>query len=121
VALRAGFGLLGVAVATALAYAAYFAVTVAVSFWAELDRGERGRYVLMLALAAVPTVASAIWLEHLWPGAGADPGNVALRSAAVVAVWGLSAGAGWRLGSWHRAVRKVGEGSHAEAQRREGE
>jgi O-antigen/teichoic acid export membrane protein len=58
-ALSGGFGLVGVAIATAIAYIVYLALVVGVSLWVELDGRERIRYLAMVTLAVIPTLGLA--------------------------------------------------------------
>ncbi|MBN2023646.1 MAG: lipopolysaccharide biosynthesis protein [Pirellulales bacterium] len=101
-ALRAGFGLPGVAVATCASYGVYLVLLLGVSLWGELARGEKLRFVAMLGLAALPTLAAGLWLA---PPAD-DPASswpcVSLSTIAVVAVWALSLAAAWRWGGWRK-------------------
>jgi len=98
-ALRGGYGLIGVAAATAAGYALYFVLVVAVSFWIDLDVTERLRYIVAVAFALGPTIGSALLLRHLWP-------DTVLASIGVVAlVWGLIIAAGWQYGGWRQAFR----------------
>jgi len=108
-ALCAGLGLVGVAAATSLGYAAYFVIVVGASIWRQLDGPARGRYVAMLALAVGPTLALALWWAPV-VGAGdaaaAEPGLrlVVLRTAAVTLVWAACALVAWRRGGWRAAL-----------------
>jgi O-antigen/teichoic acid export membrane protein len=105
VALRGGYGLIGVAAATAAGYAIYYVLVVAVSLWGELDRPDRVRYVAMVALALGPTLTLAVLLERAWPATGTDWTMVLAKVAAVVVVWGLSIAIEWRHGGWANQFR----------------
>jgi O-antigen/teichoic acid export membrane protein len=105
-ALVGGYGLVGVAAATAGAYAAYFLLTAAISIWPELDRHDRLRYVTMLALLLVPVLCAAFVLERVWPAAAADWITTGLKTLAVAATWMASAAIAWRRGGWHAEFRK---------------
>jgi O-antigen/teichoic acid export membrane protein len=107
VALTRGHGLVGVAVATALSYLAYFVLAVAVSLWRELDRGERLRLAVLLAVTLVPTLCVAVTLERRWPGMDVDWGPALAKTAAVAVTWGLVAAFAWRRAGWSRAFRKT--------------
>ena len=107
-ALRGGYGLVGVAAATAAGYGFYFALVTAVSFWLELDGRQRVRYVLMHLLAIVPAVGSAIALELLLPTVGTDWRLLVLKAAAVGAVWSLCLAVGWRFGGWGTELSRKG-------------
>jgi O-antigen/teichoic acid export membrane protein len=106
VALRGGYGLMGVAAATAAGYVIYFVLVVAASLWIELDRAGRVRYVAMLALVLGPTLASTALLERAWPRAQSDWTIVLAKVAAVSAIWGLSVALGWHHGGWGRELRR---------------
>jgi len=95
-ALRGGYGLTGVAQATAVAYLVYFALVTGVSIWIELGTGDRFRYVAVLTLALVPTLGSAFLMRHL------ATTTVAEKIAAVTIVWTLTVILGWRLGRWRK-------------------
>ena len=105
VALRSGFGLVGVAAATAIGYAAYFALVLKTSLWIELDRSERMRYVTMLILALGPTLGLAVVLEFLWPAAKSSGSIAAAKAAVVTLSWGFAVAVGWRRGQWREAWR----------------
>ena len=100
-ALRGGYGLVGVAAATAAAYAVYWGLTVSISLWPELDAAHRGRYLGMLALLMGPTLLAAVVLERLRPGVEADLVTTAAKAALVTSVWCLAAWVGWRHGRWN--------------------
>ncbi len=102
-ALRGGFGLMGVAAATATAYAVYFVLIAALSLWIELDAPGRLRYVGMLALAVGPTVGSAVLLQRWYPD------TIAATVAAVVVIWSISVAVGWRHGGWGEELKRTNE------------
>ena len=107
-ALRGGFGLQGVAIASSGSYLAYFAL-VAVPLWIELDRPGRLRYLGMHALAVVPSVAVAGSVEYLRPTAGLNVTEVIAKISLVTIVWGLTLAVGWQFCGWREAVaRKTG-------------
>jgi len=103
IALTGGYGLEGVAAATAAGYVAYCVLIVSVSLWPELDRAGRRRYLGMLALALVPTVGLAVVLEQLRPGVETGLTATLAKTAAVVLVWSATAMIGWRHGRWREA------------------
>ncbi len=105
-ALKAGWGLSGVAASTAASYLVYMALSVAVSFWSELEVRERVRFVAMHALAIAPASSTAIALELAWSGSDASWPAAAAKVVVVVAVWGASAASAWRLGGWDSAFRQ---------------
>jgi len=103
-ALVNGFGLVGVAAATMLGYAAYGLLTVAISLWPELDARSRSRLVAMQILTNVPPLGLALLLETLWPGTQHGMWLGAAKGVAVAAAWGLTVLVGWRLGHWAEAL-----------------
>lgn len=105
-ALAGGYGLRGVALATALSYAAYFALTAAVSLWIELDRAERLRYLGMLALAMGPTIGLAVLLEYQQPNAEIGWTVAASRAVAIFVVWMATVAVGWHGAGWREAFRR---------------
>ncbi|MEA1951272.1 MAG: oligosaccharide flippase family protein [Planctomycetota bacterium] len=100
--LTAGWGLLGVAMATAAAYVFYFVLLLLVSIWPELTPAGRLRYMAMLLVTLVPTMVTALWLEQRWPGAECGWNFLFLKMAAVVLVWSVTVAGVWRIGGWHR-------------------
>jgi O-antigen/teichoic acid export membrane protein len=109
VALSGGWGLVGVAAATAAAYVAYFVMAVAAALWAELNVRQRLRWTVVLAVVTVPTLCMAGAVQRCWPGARADVTVTLAKTSAVVAVWALSAGFAWHRGGWGRTLRDRGE------------
>jgi O-antigen/teichoic acid export membrane protein len=103
-ALTRGYGLAGVAAATAVGYSVYFVLTVAVSLWPQMVSAERLRYVAALTLVLIPTLLVALWLERLWPGIETDWATTLAKIMAVLATWMLTVGAGWRYGRWQGAL-----------------
>jgi len=99
-ALTAGWGLPGVAMATTAAYACYWGLIVGVSLWVELSRGERLRYLGMTALVLLPTLSVAWLFARVEPAGGVDLPGLAVRTLLVVLVWSISAAAAWRWGGW---------------------
>lgn len=104
-ALTGSAGLAGVAAATAFAYVAYTVLVVAVSFWQELDRAGRRRYLVLTALGLAPTLTAAIALELRLPGQQAGLAMTVGKAAAVIVVWALSCGLGWHWGGWRELFR----------------
>ncbi len=94
IAIRAGYGLIGVAAATAIGYTAYFLLVAAISFGVELDALGQLRYAAMLALLLGPTLAAALLLRNSWPNA-----------VAVVCVWALCTAIAWHRGHWRNQLR----------------
>jgi len=107
VALTGGYGLVGVAVATAAAYGVYFVLVVGCSLWMELGAADRFRYGGMLALTLVAPIVVAIALERLWPSGAPDWIAAACKTAIVTLVWSATVVIGWRLGGWRQALRKT--------------
>ena len=108
-ALSGGYGLVGVAAATAIAYAAYCVLIVSISLWPELDRAHRRRYLAMFGLMLAPTVVLAVVLERLRPGIEADFATTLAKAGMVAVVWCLTVWVGWHHGRWAEAIRSPGE------------
>jgi O-antigen/teichoic acid export membrane protein len=100
VAIRGGFGLMGVAAATAIGYAIYWLLIVGMSLWRELDAAGRLRYVVMLAVALAPTLGAALLLDRT------NKHAVAANTAAVVLVWMLTVALGCRWGKWLEELKE---------------
>jgi O-antigen/teichoic acid export membrane protein len=62
IALVLDFGLVGVAAATSLSYLAHYALLFAASWWHDLPRHERGRYLQSLAWTSIPLLVLSIAL-----------------------------------------------------------
>jgi O-antigen/teichoic acid export membrane protein len=92
VALSNGWGLSGVAAATAVGYASYFVLAAGMSFLTDLDTAGRARYVLMHALALIPTLTSALLLRG-WT-------TLPVAIFGVLLVWSATMLIGWRYGRW---------------------
>jgi O-antigen/teichoic acid export membrane protein len=104
-ALVAGWGLVGVAIATSLSYVIYFLLQAAL-VWIELDPRERLRGPAMHLLAVGPALTVALGLEWLRPTTG-GPWTLALaKIAAVTIAWALSVAAGWHWGGWRETMRR---------------
>ncbi len=108
-ALRTGYGLTGVAAATAVGYAVYFVSAVSVSFWIELDAAARLRYVLTHILALGPTLGTALWLRSVRPASVDAWPALAVDILLVIAVWLLTVAIGWHHGGWKRQLKSTGE------------
>ncbi|HLA83760.1 MAG TPA: oligosaccharide flippase family protein [Thermoguttaceae bacterium] len=101
VALRAGWGLVGVAAATTASYACYFVLVVGVSLWIDLPPGERARYLGLTALALLPTMLAGTFFATGHDSTGAvDWPSLAAQTACVIAVWSASSAVIWRFGGW---------------------
>jgi O-antigen/teichoic acid export membrane protein len=101
-ALTAGWGLVGVGMATAAAYVLYFVLLLMVSIWPKLSSYDRLRYIVMLLLSIVPTMSAAFWLEHCWPENQVGWNYLFLKIAVVFAVWVATTITTWRAGGWHK-------------------
>ena len=97
-----GYGIEGVAAATALAYLGYYTLLLVTSIWCWLDLTDRRRYLLMHVGLLVAPLALAVWLtgRQIDP---VNPVNVTARLLAVVTVWSIVAVFAWRCGQWHVA------------------
>jgi len=107
-ALRGGFGLTGVAAATAFAYAAYLVLVVAISFWRELSRPEHRRFLFLTTLVLLPTLAAALLLERMYPGEQASLSVTFGKAVLVTAVWATVCGTSWITGSWEHVLKRRG-------------
>jgi len=116
-ALTGGYGLEGVAVATAAGYVAYCVLIVSISLWPELDRPGRLRYLAMLTLALAPTVGLAVVLDRLQPGVETGPAMTLAKTAAVLLVWSVTAMIGWRHAGWCKAFCEQREDQGASTER----
>ena len=105
-ALSSGFGLVGVAGATAIAYTAYFTLVVGVSLWIELDHREKIRYLTMIALAILPTLGLAIGLDWCRPASDSDWITTSAKVAAISLAWALSITTGWHAGGWSKTWKE---------------
>ncbi|MEX2121674.1 MAG: oligosaccharide flippase family protein [Pirellulales bacterium] len=105
-ALTAGHGLVGVALATSFAYLVYLVLMLAISLWPELSAPERRRYLGSLAVALIPTWSVALLVHLIWPAAGWR--SSLLKALAVTAAWALTASYGWLHGGWKQAWRQGG-------------
>ncbi len=99
-------GLIGLALATMIAYLCYSCLLVAVSIWPELTGAERVRYLGGLVLAVGLTTALAMGLESWmpWPGTGAR--GMGLKWACSATGWIVLLVVGIRLGGWSELWRK---------------
>jgi O-antigen/teichoic acid export membrane protein len=103
-ALSLGYGIEGVAAATAFAYGGYYALLVGTSIWRWLDPVDRRRYLLMHAGLLVAPLTLAVWLTGRQIGP-VDPAHLTSRLLAVVSVWSIAALLAWRYGDWRMAWR----------------
>jgi O-antigen/teichoic acid export membrane protein len=107
-ALTGGYGLVGVAAATAAGYVAYCVLTVSISIWTELDLAHRLRYSGMVGLMLAPTLTLAVVLERLQPGVEAGCEITVAKVVAVALAWGVTVLVGWHHGRWREAIRNPG-------------
>ncbi|MBN1589251.1 MAG: oligosaccharide flippase family protein [Pirellulales bacterium] len=105
-ALTAGWGIVGVAMATTAAYACYWALVVGVSLGVDLPPGEQLRYLGMTCLALVPTLAVAWPLAQVDSSPSVDWLSLAGRAASVASVWSVSAAIAWRVGGWREQLAR---------------
>ncbi len=119
-ALRAGYGLVGVAIATSLAYAGCYGLTLAISFWPQLAAADRRRYLCVHALALASVLAAAALPSPVAFGSVAnalrgvprfaDRGVIAIRRNATESVpyralTGRPQGPGLPAAGWPRCFR----------------
>lgn len=100
VALRAGGGIGGVALATALGYLIYLALAFAESLWPELQPAQRTRYLLALLASQGLIVGGTIALVRFWPSL-----SFAALGAKLLVVglgWSAVMGCGLVFGKWNR-------------------
>ncbi|MGH7194388.1 MAG: lipopolysaccharide biosynthesis protein [Candidatus Saccharimonadales bacterium] len=64
-ALRLGYGLIGVAIATSLAYACSYLLTLAISLWPQLSADDRWRYLVVHALVFASVGAASGMTESI--------------------------------------------------------
>lgn len=107
-ALRSGYGLAGVAAATASAYVAYMILVVSISFWPKLGQPERRRFLFLTALVLLPTLTAAILLERVYPGEYAPLSTTFGKAVLVTAVWAATCGASWFSGAWDHVWKRRG-------------
>ena len=112
-ALTGGYGLVGVAAATAAGYVAYCVLSVRISIWTELDRACRLRYLTMLGLMLAPTITLAVAMERIQPAVEAGSTITVAKAAAVGVVWILTVALGWHHGRWGEAIRSPGRNQAA--------
>jgi len=105
IALRCGFGLVGVAASTGAGYIVYFALTILVSLWPELNSAERLRYLTVLLVSLVPPISIALCLEHCWFVPEIWIAKIIAKPILVVVIWGISVAAIWHRGGWQNEVK----------------
>lgn len=107
-ALRSGLGLTGVAASTTLAYVAYMALVIGISFWQDLTARERRNSLLLTTVVVMPTLIVSILLERQYPGIRADLVTTLGKAVLVTAVWGAACGGSWLWGGWdHLSTRRI--------------
>jgi len=93
-ALRLGYGLVGVAAATSISYVANYFLLFLASWWRDLPRVERLRYVLSLAWLTLPVLTLAIGLANRPPVSMHLPSVV--RDVCLIAgAWLVILGVAW--------------------------
>jgi len=97
-AVHAGWGLEGIAAATAAAYIAYWITLLAVSIWRYLSAGQRLRYATAVALTCVVPLAVAMAGKPWNPAADAKAHVLLLKAATLVPCWTAVVLLGWFLG-----------------------
>lgn len=105
IVLRAGGGILGVAIATSSSYLGYFLLTAMQSF-RQLDRSDRWRYVAVIGVVVFPVLASAAACEVWRPVCTASLTDGAFKLAIVAVTWGIVAWPVARRGGWHSAWKR---------------
>lgn len=105
VALRAGYGLVGVAAATSAGFVMHFVLTVFVALWEDLARDDRRRYVAGLLLTLLPTMSVALTMELSDHSLRPHVLLVAAKSLAVCSVWAATVWVGWNWGGWRQLSR----------------
>lgn len=100
VALSCGQGIGGVAWATSLAQVGYLALVVRLSFWPELSRRDRRRYLFGVLLTLAPTLGVAALIAAGHPVPRGDWLTLVGQAFVVLAVWSLTMAAVWRWGGW---------------------
>lgn len=102
--LIAGWGLVGLAAATAAVYAAHYALLVANSVWQHLNGSERARFVGAHLLLLAPPLGLAWALVAF--SRGITLRGALVHAALVAAAWLASSLLGWRCGGWRQAWRQ---------------
>jgi len=102
-AIRAGFGLIGVAAAMSISFLVHCLLTALVALAHELTGREFARYTTGVLFALAPCLLVAIALVGQDGAAAPSASLVAARSSLVVAVWLATTSIGWRFGGWHSA------------------
>lgn len=100
--LALGYGMMGVATATAVVYASYYLLLLAVSIWPRLDRAARRRYLITHIAIMLFPIVPALWLADVRAECIEVP-RLATNVAVVFAAWGLVAAIGWRRVKWRLA------------------
>jgi len=103
-AIKAGWGLSGVAASTSLGYFLYL-LLVAGPLWRDLDLPGRVRLLFMHTLALGPTLAAALLACWLVPASIGLWLAAVVRAAAVLIVWSGCVALGWSWGGWRQALR----------------
>jgi O-antigen/teichoic acid export membrane protein len=101
-ALVSGYGIVGVAASTAMAYCGYYGLLLWTSIWRSLDAAARRRYLLTHATFFLPPMSISVWLSDAEIGPVAPLALIA-RLFAVVSAWSIAAILVWRHGQWGTA------------------
>lgn len=100
-AVQAQWGLVGIAAATALAYAVYWVLVVLVSIWPELPGKERLRYVACTGLGTAAPIAAAFLVRPFEPLSATAWRQTAAKMLLVMIAWAAAVLVGWYAG-WRR-------------------
>jgi len=106
-ALRAGYGLTGVAMATSTGFTLHFLLTAFVALWEDLNRGERRRFIAGVCLTLFPTLGLAMSMALLDQSEAPSLAIATMKSAAVVGVWSATTWIGWHRGGWSTLARGI--------------
>lgn len=104
-AIRAGWGVVGVAAATSLSYVVHWGLLTRIALWSDLSRRDRVRYVLLVGLAVVPTLTAVYLAEYVSPSDAAGILALGVKCAIVLLVWSVSAALAWYAGGWNALWR----------------
>ena len=100
--LMLGYGMLGVAAATAAVYSAYYLLLLVVSVLPELVRAAQRCYLITHATVLLCPLMLALWLTDV-RAESFDATQVGANLAVVIAAWGLVVALGWQRGEWRNA------------------
>ena len=107
-ALMHGWGITGVAAATAVANVIYLILLAALALWRDFSGGQRLRYVFsLLGTIALPLGLAAV-LQAGSSNPSPEAATVAAKAGAVLTLWALIVMVGWRFGGWRDMAREFG-------------